>query len=78
MIDEKEARTIAGQWHGGMMSAMYAFASSGTILLSILPEVWCELQSLPEPTDPDRAELLALREYLVTTIQDEIAVCVED
>lgn len=38
-IVRAEARTIAGEWHGGQASALYAYASSGYVSLGIAEEI---------------------------------------
>lgn len=52
-ITESDARLIASQWHGGQNTALYAFASSGTILPELLDEITCEL-----PADKKECEAL--------------------
>jgi hypothetical protein len=37
--EETTARRIASDWHGGQWSALYALASSGTVLLDVLDEI---------------------------------------
>ena len=38
-MTEAEARRIAGEWHGGQSSPLYAFASSGSLSQPILDEI---------------------------------------
>ena len=52
-------RQIAAQWHGGQASALYAFASTGTVL----PGIEAEIKSCwfgPSTTLLDRVELAQL------------------
>lgn len=67
MITESEARDIAGAWHGGQRSPLYAFSSSGMILnsgmVSASGEV-CDLLMPPNLTSEQRAELQSLLAYL--------------
>lgn len=56
-IDEGEARLIASHWHGGQSSALYAFASSGTILESLEGEITGELPW-------EKMEVQALLDYV--------------
>lgn len=52
-------RQTAGQWHGGQASALYAFASTGTVLPGIEAEIkacWFT----PSATTPDRVSLAQL------------------
>lgn len=52
-------RQIAAQWHGGQASALYAFASTGTVLPGIEVEIkacWFA----PSTTTPDRVGLAQL------------------
>jgi hypothetical protein len=35
----KSLQTIAGEWHGGQTSALYAYASTGTVLNSLIREI---------------------------------------
>ena len=39
MLNESLYREIAGQWHGGQWSALYSFASTGTIQPSLASEI---------------------------------------
>lgn len=58
VIDEGEARFIASQWHGGQNSALYAFASTGTILDGLEDEITSDCDSA------DKIDLQALLDYL--------------
>lgn len=44
MITDTHARRIAAEWHGGLSSAMYAFASSGFIAPDLEAEITHELE----------------------------------
>ena len=39
LISEDQARVIAGDWHGGQWTPLYAFSSSGTITSGIEREI---------------------------------------
>lgn len=66
-FDEDDARCVAGEWHGGQWSALYAFSSSGTVTAGLLAEVReaVEIADGDRYDDRDRAELERLREYVV-------------
>jgi len=38
IISTAKARRIASEWHGGQASALYAFASTGTVIAGFLGE----------------------------------------
>lgn len=63
MITTSEARRIAGEWHGGQASALYAFASSGSITPNLISEIKFEIAQAVAPGEAIR-ELLALLEYV--------------
>ena len=79
MITDNEARNIAAQWHGGMGTALYAFASTGAIDTgrddhNLEQEVWTELLAIREDqtgpiaegyTFEDWRDLLALLLYVL-------------
>lgn len=58
LIGEGTARLIASQWHGGQWSALYAFASTGTILEDLIHEIEDDLES------DNEGHLSALAEYV--------------
>ncbi len=63
VIGDGQARRIASEWHGGMGSALYSFASSGSVDLEwIMLEIRCELLNIEDETL--RRELLALAKYV--------------
>lgn len=63
VISDGQARRIASEWHGGMGSALYSFASSGAVDFEwIMLEIRCELLNLDDETL--RRELLALGKYV--------------
>lgn len=66
MID---VRTVASYWHGGQGSALYAFASSGTIVDGLESEIEeCIEYDRKAPQDPDDAsDLQRLLEYVRET-----------
>jgi hypothetical protein len=72
MLNESEARKIAGDWHGGQWSPLYAFCSSGTITPGIDSEIsQClrEVQNRPEYYDEHAVEnLLKLRAYIAVRL----------
>lgn len=74
MIGYEQARGIAAQWHGGQATALYAFASTGTIQRRVLREIDDNLQG----TESARAvkDLRALAEYCRTVLgeHDEVFV----
>lgn len=45
-ITDGQARRIAGEWHGGMSSALYSFVSTGTITDRAILEVDAEIRHL--------------------------------
>lgn len=61
-MDEKEARAIAADWHGGQANALYAFASSGYISEDNLE--WEIRRELKMPHLSGKAELRALLAYV--------------
>lgn len=67
-MDETTARTIAGYWHGGQWSALYAFTSTGHRAEDLQAEVrQCLAEVKAHPglyVDQDRQELRALGIYL--------------
>lgn len=65
MISDGQARRIASDWHSGMSSALYSFASSGAIDLDrVRDEISRELWQLD--VGEVRRELLALDKYVRT------------
>ena len=57
-------RVLAGDWHGGQSSALYAFCSSGTAVGGLAAEIagciaWCE----QHPTTDEAADLDRLRQF---------------
>jgi hypothetical protein len=63
VISDGQARRIASEWHGGMGSALYSFASSGAVNFEwIMLEIRCELLNIEDETQ--RRELLALGKYV--------------
>lgn len=56
-LTDRDARLIAGDWHGGQRSPLYALASTG----AILPNTLADIDSLRS----DDSELAALRSYVV-------------
>lgn len=58
-----EARAIAADWHSGQWSALYAFASSGTILPELRAEVQTELDC-PRIGDAPQASLQHLLNFI--------------
>ena len=63
MISDGQARRIASEWHGGMSSALYSFASSGAVDLGrVRDEISRELWQLD--VGAARRELLALDKYV--------------
>ncbi|SMD23928.1 hypothetical protein [Lentzea albidocapillata] len=72
MISDGQARRIASDWHGGMSSALYSLASSGTVDLDrVRDEISRELQNLD--VGEIWRELLALDKY-VRTVGERTAV----
>jgi len=63
MITTSEARRIASEWHSGQASALYAFASSGSIAPNLAHEINTELAQAVVPGEVIK-ELLALLEYV--------------
>lgn len=53
---DTRARKIASEWHGGMNTALYAFASSGAITGDLLGEIRPLI-----PTATDRHDSISLR-----------------
>ena len=39
MKPQKSLRQIAGDWHGGQWTALYAYSSTGTIIPGLLSEI---------------------------------------
>lgn len=62
MIATSEARRIASEWHSGQTSALYAFASSGSITPNLVHEIQIEINGCVMPGN--LAELHALLEYV--------------
>jgi hypothetical protein len=63
-------RTVASQYHGGQWSALYAFASTGTVTTGLIRECrecleWCEQQ--------DRKALAAIMAIAEQDTQPESA-----
>ena len=71
-ITEERAREIAGLWHGGQSTALYAFSSSGAILSYINSEIEeCLRVVYPHDHDSDhKKELLDLRSYITSRQED--------
>lgn len=63
MISREEARRIAGEWHGGQSSGLYALSSSGTLTETAEAEALDILRTLPEG-DENRPEAEALAEWI--------------
>lgn len=55
-------RELAGSWHGGQWSAMYAFCSSGTILIGLDTEI---RQAIREARGRERVSLQAFLDDVV-------------
>lgn len=75
---EQEARRIASEWHGGQASALYAFASSGAILPTLLDEINREHANTPFSSNEAR-DLEQLREFvranrpgMLASVRDEL------
>lgn len=66
MISALEARRIASEWHGGQASALYALASSGTVVAGLN----MECRHLPG-NDPDAAALQAWADARCDALQCE-------
>lgn len=67
MTDER-ARQLAYEWHGGMWSPLYAFASSGLVADPI--ELGKEIASaMSDATGLDLAELQALEEFVAEHVK---------
>lgn len=64
--DVDALREIAAEWHGGQWSALYAFASSGTVLAGASSEPARDLRSTRSDNVLGRRELAALRDFLET------------
>jgi hypothetical protein len=63
VVSDGKARRIASEWHGGMRSALYSFASSGAVDFEwVMLEIRCELLNLDDETL--RRDLLALSKYV--------------
>ena len=69
MLNESLYREIAGQWHGGQWSALYSFASTGTIQPSLASEI-VERFGLAESAK-DRRALECLYAYVGPAITVE-------
>lgn len=70
-FDFADPRAIAAAWHGGQMSALYAYASTGTIVSdSIFSEI-DHCLTLVE-NNRDERELNTLRSHLVVERRDTI------
>lgn len=70
-----DLRRVAGDWHGGQGSALYAFASSGTVVPGITGEIRRCLRD--QSGNPDaRRELEALLHY-VDPLEDEAVAATE-
>jgi hypothetical protein len=61
MISGTTARRIASEWHGGQSSALYAFASTGTILNTLKGEI---IDCTQDASDDETDDLYALWEYV--------------
>lgn len=67
MTDE-QARNLAYGWHGGMLSPLYAFASSG--LVKSVPQLRNEIRDCTAFCSPkDRRELESLLVYIDANVQ---------
>ena len=62
-------RRIASEWHGGQSSALYSFASTGTITDATRDEVAKEMADADVTQSDEYAldDLQELHDYLVTT-----------
>lgn len=56
-LTDRDARMIAGDWHGGQRSPLYALASTGAILTNTIADI--------DSIRSDDVELAALRAYVV-------------
>lgn len=67
MIDLARVRELAGSWHGGQASPLYALASSGAIIHGIIREIEDCIATAErwEITDPYAPEPAPLRHLLV-------------
>lgn len=63
-IDEGEARTLAGYWHGGQTSPLYAFCSTGTITDGLTSEIESCLEHVASSSAKE--ELLQLKAYVMS------------
>jgi hypothetical protein len=70
--DRTSLRNIASDWHGGQSSALYAFASTGTIVSGLEAEVRHCLRELvagqyrSDEVNVETPRLSALLDYVVT------------
>ncbi len=65
MLNEKMYRELAGQWHGGQWSSLYAFASTGTVQPSLASEI-VECFEMVKSTDEPTRELRRLESFYAT------------
>ena len=66
-MSQKSLQTIAGEWHGGQNTALYAYASTGTIQPKLAAEI---RRCVPSAKAKELAELLRL--YVATAPALEI------
>jgi hypothetical protein len=64
-VDKVIARIIAGWWHDGQGSAMYAFSSSGTITENLVSEIHRDMRESAYSAD----DLMQLR-YLLAYVNE--------
>jgi hypothetical protein len=71
MIDLKEARRIAYDWHGGQGSPLYSFASTGDVA-NITPDTLGEVDGNAMSAAPEyMAELIALYRFLDANMPEQ-------
>ena len=70
-LSDLEARKIASEWHGGMMSPLYALASSGYVSAladdreMLMQEIRENLQTTIEDDQPETDRLASLSAYVI-------------
>lgn len=76
MLTKQRAMEIAGRWHGGQWTALYAFSSSGIGGKNALDEVQKELSEKPE-LKGDVTELTKLKRYLFLQLKQPLVQLLE-
>lgn len=68
-LKDRPYRDLAGDWHGGMCSALYAYASTGSIIEGLDTEI-LECTVLPWIEESDRDALHEFHAFVIREMED--------